>query len=294
VDIKDFESKVIQKITPAIADAQIACIRQTPYASDIGNEYIVNLLVNKGNKEKFAKIEEKIPAGYTAVDMERKDAIFTFKEGSAKFLWMNLPADPYFIVSYRLIPDNGLGKNPSLQGKFSYLEEEKTMVIDIMEDRSDFNNLSALEIAELIQDLKTKGPQQIIQEEETQVVKTSVEKKPIPAKSEYKEPKANLPYILEPEKGIYYRVQIAAGHKPVIIKKYFKDLEFRKDIRKEYHEGWHKYSIGSFGIYKEARDYRVHIWNSTDINDAFVSAYNNGTRITVQEALMIANQNWYR
>jgi len=103
-----------------------------------------------------------------------------------------------------------------------------------------------------------------------------------------------MAYSLEPENGIYYRVQVAAGHQPVNIKKYFRKNNFHEQIRTEKHQGWYKYSIGSWNQYREARDYRVQLWNTTTARDAFVAAYNSGKRITVQEALMVSNQKWYQ
>ena len=58
------------------------------------------------------------------------------------------------------------------------------------------------------------------------------------------------------------------------------------------HQGWHKYTVGKFSIYKGARNYREIIKNQHKIKGPFVTAYNNGTRITVQEALMISKDQW--
>ena len=315
VDINEFEEKVIQYIPAASMESEnIACIRQKPFLGDAGDEYIVNLLVNKEDKKKFAKIEEDIPYGYTAVNIDDKNGIFTFKDQKAKFLWMNLPAESFYIVSYRLIPKNDakLG-SPVVSGKFSYLVDEKTISINVVEKDLDLASITSEQLQSIITELKTQPlpllaeveqkvpddevktdvPENLVVEEEKQPVKSDVTK-PKGTKTKKYKFKRDLAYVLEPESGIYYRVQVAAGHKPVDIKRYFKKYKLEREVRKEFHENWLKYSVGSFEIYKEARDYRINIWNTTDIDDAFVSAYNNGIRITVQEALMIANQKWYK
>ena len=55
-----------------------------------------------------------------------------------------------------------------------------------------------------------------------------------------------------------------------------------------------KYTTGDFLAYKQARDGREEIKSNYTFPGPFVVAYNNGERITVQEALMISNQKWVK
>ncbi len=295
VDIKDFKNLAtpIQETKPGID--QVKCIRQIPYAAGEGsNEYIVNLLVNKGNKEKFAKIQETVPDGFSAVSVETKNAIFTFKEQTVKLLWMNLPADSYFVVSYKLVPDEGVAEKPNLDGSFSYIENDNTLSINIIEKDVDLDNKSSDNLIAVISSLGETISTTPVSYTQPQDYSGKVKIEIAESALKLIQENSKLTSMLEPESGIYYRVQIAAGHRPINIDRYFKKYNLDKEIRSEFHEGWRKYSVGSFYVYKGARDYRVHIWNTTTIDDAFVSAYNEGSRVTVQEALMITNHEWYR
>ena len=293
VDINDFKNlvKPAQKTESGIM--QVKCIRQTPYLTETGDAYRINLLVNKGAKEKFAKIQENVPEGYTAVAIESKDAIFTFKDQTVKLLWMNLPSDPYFVVSYKLVPNNETEGTPQLDGTFSYIEDDNTLSINITEKNVNLQNDSKENLLAIISSSETEvsEPASYVRPQDySGKVKIEIAESALKLIRE----DTKLTNMLEPESGIYYRVQIAAGHRPINMDRYFKKYNLDKEVRTEFHEGWRKYSIGSFYVYKAARDYRVHIWNTTTIDDAFVSAYNEGQRITVQEALMITNHEWYR
>lgn len=309
VDIKDFQQMVPVQPPISLVAKNVRCIRQVPSIVGDGNEYIVNILVNKGSTEKFAKIEEEVPQGFKAEAIQTKDAIFTFKDQKVKFLWMNLPAEQRFVVSYKLIPINkNEVKQLTLKGTFSFIINEATQIIDITQKEVDLSNLDPKNLEGIIASVptpnfSTTGNQNIEgQPNSSSYTEPGVDGgKDIAIKYQKIEDKKQVAskkiidlksYMLEPEKGVYYRVQIAAGHRPVDIKNYFKKYKLPQEIRTEEHEGWYKYSVGSFNGYKEARDYRVNLWKTTAINDAFVAAYNNGTRITVQEALMITNQKW--
>ncbi len=308
VDISEYQQMVPIQPPVSLLASNVRCIRQTPYFIDQGNDMRVNILVNKGSTEKFAKIEEIIPEGYTAEAINPRDAIFTYKDNTVKFLWMNLPPEERFVVNYRLAPDDGVGKTELLlKGTFSFILNGSTQVIDIIQREADLTNPDPRYLDGIVKSVpapKIFPPVSSTATSITSYTETGVDGgRDIPVQYKKIEDKPrftrkveelDISYMLEPEEGVYYRVQLAAGHRPVDIKRYFRRLNITEDVRTEKHEGWYKYSIGSFAEYKEARDYRVKIWNTTPIDDAFVAAYNNGVRITVQEALMITNQQWYK
>lgn len=298
----------------------VDCIRQKPYLND-NNEVIVNLMINKGELKDFGKIQEQIPRGYKAISLRSKNSIFTSKNQIIKFLWMNMPSEEQFVVSYKLVPEGEVPDQAFLiVGTFSYAENERTKTINIAERAVDMSSFSGDELVaqnnqatetETNPDETTSGGTAAVQTGviaalTTTDTQTSNTDNSYNANSQNNEsitqadtdavPAHSLPALTSipmPENGVGYRVQVAAGHK-LVKKNYFKKLNVTDDVQTEIHEGWHKYTIGNFNHYKDARDYRVYVWNNTPINDAFVAAYNSGLRITVQEALMIANQKWYK
>ncbi len=91
--------------------------------------------------------------------------------------------------------------------------------------------------------------------------------------------------------GIKYRVQIIAAHNTVSRRYVKKAFGYSGPVNIDNHEGWVKYTTNGYGSYDEARKNRNKL-NKYDFDGPFVTAYNKGERITVQEALMISNQSW--
>jgi hypothetical protein len=112
------------------------------------------------------------------------------------------------------------------------------------------------------------------------------------AETKEQDEKGKITSVQDPVKGIEYRVQILAGQNNVKAAYIEKKYNFNNQFFMENHQGWIKYTTGSFGVYKQARDGRENIKSSFNFPGPFVVAYNEGDRITVQEALMITNQKW--
>jgi len=290
-------------VTNNFPTGDVFCYRQIVRES---GSITVHLLINTANlpKDKFAKIQERIPEGYTATNIESKDGIFSFKESSAKFLWMALPSESQYQVSYKLTSSTPSSELPEISGTFSYIANDQTKIKTI--DNRDFLGTDLIANNTNNQQQNQNNNNQQVNNNGNQTNNNQQNNNTNNNQNNNSNNNNNVNNnqvsnntnnhnnITPPETGIRYKVQIAAGHHPVNPRYYFQQFKVTEPVQMELHEGWRKYTIGSFTIYKDARDRRVQVWQNTPIRDAFVSAYNNGTRITVQEAIMVANQKWYQ
>lgn len=123
IDYKEFKSE------------GVACIRQVPYEKD-GDVY-VNVMVSKGDLNKYGKIQEKIPVGFKVENVKSHNAIFIYNERQqiVKYMWMNMPSSAKFVVTYKLTPTQEWDdSNPFLiYGTFYYAENNMTKTVDIQE-----------------------------------------------------------------------------------------------------------------------------------------------------------------
>lgn len=256
-----------------------------------GNSIIVEVDIYKGSNNGFGKVVENVPDGYTASVIDSHDGIFKDEGGVLKFMWNALPAEDVFTISYKLTPESSdvdLWKIiDGINGEFSTIDENGNPISVKVNNSGDSQD-------KLKDDFKTAGidPKIVAQKDP----KTNDGNN---GTSTWKPNNGDTQssYVAKPEPGIRYKVQVCALQKyknPYFVKRKRKITNVNEDIYVETHMGWHKYTVGSFPIYKLARDYRLKIWDKTEASDAFVAAYNDGIRITIQEALMVSNNSWYQ
>jgi hypothetical protein len=92
-------------------------------------------------------------------------------------------------------------------------------------------------------------------------------------------------------KGLSYKVQVLAtrfspSRPSAWVKSYY---NLNTEVENGQFEGWNKYSVGAYSTYREASVAKIQAREA--VKDAFVVAFQNGTRISVPEALRIEQMN---
>lgn len=93
--------------------------------------------------------------------------------------------------------------------------------------------------------------------------------------------------------SVVFKVQVCATRKEVSANTVQAVYKLPETLIQEMHDGWFKFTLGGWGNYAEARSKREEL-APYNLPGPFVTAYNSGTRITVQEALMITKQSWVK
>jgi hypothetical protein len=270
-------------------------------------EMLVEVTVKKGDIRGFGKLQETIPPGFTALEKSSDEAIFTAQDRIVKFVWLNLPSRNEVKVVYKLRANEKPDGEYVIDGEFGYLLNDETQKAVVGSSRF-FIGARALEMmaqdpakvdqvtnpdAELALRLKQEAERKAQEQASAQAAQREQEAQRQKAEASAQRSGSVTPKVTAPEKGITYKVQITAAHREVG-KAYFSARHrYSGAFSIERHQGWIKYVTGSFGEYREARDQRVRFVEAGhDFPGPFVTAYNNGERITVQEALLITKQQW--
>jgi hypothetical protein len=293
---------------------EMICERTISKISD--SEYQVKVKVMNNSIVGFGRILETVPANCKTKSINGAEAVVTQDKNSIKFVWFEVPKAKQFEVAYRvscLTPESSI----AITGQLSYTEDGNPMNMDITTTSTSGEPMVGVDTTPLPQgtsntkNVEENSPSEPKQTETPTIaannslpdtsapttVSTAVGEGAIKT-SDSNQASAHtndrsISNIPEPEVGITYKVQIMAAHR-VVNKTYMRSkFKFEDAFNIENHEGWVKYTTGKFENYDQARHARVNITAAHQgFKGPFVTAYNNGERITVQEALLISKQQW--
>lgn len=274
--------------TEAKTSSPVSASRTIVGSPEAGTEFTVELSVKKDGMKGFARIQETLPAGLTAISLDNKGGTFSFLDQKVKIIWDNLPADEDVKVSYRVSVADNVSGNMAITGSFSYVENDDPKKTEIPSTA-----ISVKAKTVMAATTTTTAPTENTNTTSTNTTTTATTENTNAANNNT-QTTSTTTTVPEPENKVAYKVQICALSKIQRGTSYFESkFAIGNKVSMELHEGWKKYIVGKYGQYKDARDYRESV-RSKGIENPFVTAYNNGKRITVQEALMVSNQQWIR
>lgn len=235
----------------------------------------VDIIIRKGLTRGFARYSDVLPEGFSAKAVKTEGGSFSMADGKLKFVWVSVPDKEELHLSY-LLWCKTEAREITLKGEYSYLEHNQSKKIDVPDLPIRFD-----------QALSVKATQTNKTEAGEGLPKTSTAQQETGERlAEQSKKQAGNPSF-----AIQIGAFTNASVKAQTLKRRFK---INEKIRSEMQEGYTKFMIGTHAVYADARSKRNTVVQNNGVKSAFVVAYNNGKRITVQEALMVLNQKWFK
>ena len=271
-----------------------------------GGSVTVSVTIHKGALSGFAKLEEILPAGLTATEGNKQSASFTFVDGKVKMVWLSLPSDSVFTVTYNIATGASMSGDQSITGTFSYVLNDAATKYPIAPLSFTIGGAVASTSGSQTSGSQTSGSQTSGTQtsgsqtsgtqtsgSQTSGTQTSGSQTSGSQTSGSQTTSADITPHVSGDQGVMYRVQVMALQHAVGVSYFGKHYSIKDKIYTEMIDGLTKYTLGKFSDYKSVHDRRDAI-KGMGVVGPFVVAYNSGKRITVQEALMITKQQWYQ
>lgn len=248
--------------------------------------YTIYLKIKKDGTKGFARYSDDLNENVIVKAVKTEGSSFSVGEGKLKFVWVNVPEKEELNLEYII---SGTSAEPViLNGEYSYLEDNQSKKFKLSSETITLPTLQPVASIPVetknepaITETQKAEPMAKNQEENTKAVASTEDK----MQETMSKKAGSVNYYVQI--GAFTSSNVTAGK----LKKVFKINEI---IKSELQGGFSKFMIGSHEEYKGARDHREDVKNNNGVKSAFVVAYNGSKRITVQEALMITNQKWFK
>ena len=219
-----------------------------PTEAVTGKPFKVTLSIKNEGLKSFAKFQQDLPAGMEAKPENVQNAQFTFKDQTMKLIWDKLPDTNSIIITYNIWINADMNGDFPIGGKFTYIENNEK------HDTTLVNSVV-----------------HVIQHHD----------KPTPVSITAKTGKLNS------TNKIVFRIQIAASKNKLSLANLTYKHKIKHEINEEIHNKMHKYTIGEFLNFRDAKTELINIKNTNKITDAFLTAYKNGHRISINQAIKL-------
>ena len=111
--------------------SQVSLELNLPETANAGDEFLVEVRINKGDIEGFARFQQDLPVGFTAEARNTANGEFRFEEQKIKIQWMRVPYDREVVISYAVRIAPTVSGTFTLDGKFSYIENNSVQTASI-------------------------------------------------------------------------------------------------------------------------------------------------------------------
>jgi limonene-1,2-epoxide hydrolase len=275
-------------------DEQISVTREISAGAG-ENEFLITVRIKKNGTKGFARYSDDLADGVIVKSARTDGGSFSVSDGKIKFVWVNVPEKDELEIAYTM--SGTTASAVMLAGEYSYLEDNQSKKYRVPMETIAFQtrNQTITETPVETPSQKTEPAVVTTEKKDPETVSPatveSVERAVAKKLSEN-----TIEKTLSKKSGsLAFEVQVGAFTKSkVTAAKLKKKFSIGESVRSEMHDGYVKFLTGSFSDYKNARNQRETIKTVNGVKSAFVVAYNQGSRITVQEALMITNQKWFK